>query len=178
MPSLLHTVTMQARESLPLSLANSLPRLDLFTTLRCTLYRAAGMTIGENCLIWGPLTIRPIGGCRNILIGDNTFLNTEIRFGAPQAKIRIGNNVQIGPRVMFETVNHNVDASGSERKKARHGTITVEDGVWIGAGAIILPGVMIGHDAVIAAGAVVTRDVEPKTLVGGVPAKIIRRFAA
>jgi acetyltransferase-like isoleucine patch superfamily enzyme len=54
----------------------------------------------------GPLTIRPIGCVKNIEIGEGSTLNTETRFGVPQSKVIIGRKVQIGPRVMFETVNH------------------------------------------------------------------------
>ena len=94
------------RELFFLTLANNLPRVKIFDKIRFVIYRMAGLTIKGKCTIWGPLTIRPIGGAKNIEIGKGTFINTEIRFGVPKDKVIIGANVQIGPRVMFETVNH------------------------------------------------------------------------
>jgi len=59
-------------------------------------------------MIWGPLTIRPLVGARNIAIGSGGLLNTNIRFGVPSAPVTIGRNVQIGPNVSFETVSRDV----------------------------------------------------------------------
>jgi acetyltransferase-like isoleucine patch superfamily enzyme len=162
---------MAFREFLFLPLANNLPRLRICDRFRHVLYRLAGVRAGR-CSIWGPLTIRPIGGASNISIGDGSFLNTEIRFGA-RASVTIGRHVQIGPRVMFETVNHTTSAGGGAKRGSSSLPIRVEDEAWIGAGAIITPGVTIGSGAIVAAGAVVTKDVAPGTIVGGVPAKVI-----
>jgi acetyltransferase-like isoleucine patch superfamily enzyme len=132
------------------------------------------MKIHGKCNLWGPFTIRPIGGVKNIEIGSGTFMNTEIRFGVPKDKVIIGSRVQIGPRVMFETVNHGLVY---EKGKGRGGwtkPIIIEDEVWIGAGCIITQGVTIGKGAVIASGAVVTKDVAANTIVGGVPAKFLK----
>ncbi|MCX6501594.1 MAG: DapH/DapD/GlmU-related protein [Microbacterium sp.] len=60
--------------------------------------------------------------------------------------------------------------------KSTFGEISIGEGVWVGSGAIILPGITIGDGAVVAAGAVVTRDVDPHTLVGGVPARVLRNL--
>ena len=116
----------------------------------------------------------PIGKSKNIEIGENTFLNTEIRFGCSVEKVIIGDNCQIGPRVCFETVGHNLKYIKGIKRSGNDKEIVVEDGVWIGCGAIILQGVTIGEGAVVAAGAVVNKDVIPKSIVGGVPAKLIR----
>jgi len=125
-------------------------------------------------VIWGPLVIRPLGGARNIAIGTGTFVNTNARFGVPKERVALGNNVQIGPNVSFETVSHGLVYVPGEGRGDIVKPIVVEDEVWIGAGAIITGGVTIGRGAVVAAGAVVTRDVAPRTVVGGVPAKLIR----
>lgn len=137
-------------------------------------YALAGIRIEGRCTVWGPLTIRPVGGARNIAIGDGSFLNTNIRFGVPSAPVTIGRNVQIGPSVCFETVSHGLDYVPGKGREDIVRAITVEDQAWIGAGVIICGGVTIGRGAVVAAGAVVTKDVAPRTLVGGVPAKLIR----
>lgn len=162
------------RELFFLPLANHfLPRLRAMDWGRYLIFRLAGMRIAGRCTIFGPLIIRPVGGAKQISIGKRTFLNTEIRFGCSRATITIGNHCQIGPRVSFETMNHTPRHSG-EKRGGTPENIVVEDEVWIGCGAIILPGVTIGRGAVVAAGAVVNRDVEPYTMVGGVPAKPIK----
>ena len=162
------------RELLFLALANHCPRIRLFDKIKYIFYRFAGLKIRGRCTIWGPLTIRPIGGAKNIEIGKRTFINTEIRFGVPKDKVIIGNNVRIGPRVMFETVNHGLRYVPGKGRGSWSQPILVEDEVWIGAGSIITQGVTVGRGSVVSAGAVVTENVEPNTIVGGVPAKFIR----
>jgi maltose O-acetyltransferase len=162
-------------ESLFLCLANHLPRISLLDKGRYLLLRLAGMRIQGKSLIWGPVVVRPIGGARNISIGSGCFVNTEVRFGCPD-RISIGNNVQIGPRVSFETAGHGLVFVPGKGRGTHTKPIRVEDEVWIGAGAIILQGVTIGRGAVVTSGAVVTRDVEPLTVVGGVPARTIKRI--
>jgi maltose O-acetyltransferase len=160
------------KELIFLTLANHLPRLKLCDRIRFRLLRLAGMQIDGKCEIWGPLTVRPLGASSNVSIGARSFLNTDIRFGAP-ARITIGARVQVGPGVMFETSTHGlVYLPGKGRGTAFH-PVVIEDEAWIGAGAIITPGVTVGRGAVVAAGAVVIDDVAPHTLVGGVPARVI-----
>ena len=154
-------------------MANHLPRLPFFEKKRYFLLRLAGMNIKEKCKISGRLTVRPIGAIQNISVGNGVFLNTEIRFGCKD-QILIGSNVMIGPRVSFETVNHDLLSTDNQGRKAFTKPIVVEDNVWIACGAIILPGVTIRKGAIVAAGAVVNKDVEAYTIVGGVPAKFIK----
>jgi acetyltransferase-like isoleucine patch superfamily enzyme len=161
------------RELIFLTLANHLPRLAFLDRGRHILCRLAGMEIGGRCLIWGPLVIRPIGFARHIAIGRGSFVNSYVRFGV-RAPVRIGCNVQIGPYVAFETVGHGLVYEPGKGRGDSYAPITVEDEVWIGAGAIITQGVTIGRGAVVAAGAVVNRDVAPRTVVGGVPARFLR----
>ena len=162
-----------------LPIANYLvPRIKFLDYGRFLLYKLAGLKIRGKALIFGPLIIRPIGKAKNIEIGDGSFLNTHIRFGCPGAPIKIGRHCQIGPNVMFETVDHDLQAKPGENRATKTQPITLEDHVWVGAGAIILGGVTIGEGAVVAAGAVVNKDVAPRTLVGGVPAKLIKELDA
>lgn len=162
-----------------LPIANYLiPRIKFLDYGRFLLYKLAGIKIDGAALIFGPLIIRPIGKAKNIHIGKRSFLNTHIRFGCPSAPIRIGAYCQVGPGVMFETVMHDLQATPGETRATQTEPITVEDHVWIGAGAIILGGVTVGEGAVIAAGAVVNKDVAPHTMVGGVPAKLIKELDA
>ena len=164
------------RELIFLTLANHLPRIKYLDKRRHILYRMAGISVKGWCKIAGPLVIRPIGGAKNIEIGQGSSLNTEIRFGVPNDKVIIGEHVQVGPRVMFETVEHGTRYIPGKGRNGWTKPIFVEDEAWIGAGAIILQGVTIGRGAVVAAGAVVTRDVEPNSIVAGVPAKHIKHI--
>jgi maltose O-acetyltransferase len=164
------------RELIFLPLANHLPRMMLSDFVRYFFYKLAGIRIEGRCIIYGPLIIRPFGSAKNISIGKGSFLNTEIRFGCPEDKIVIGRNCQIGPRVCFETVSHGMVYRPGKGRGRWTKPITVEDEVWVGAGVIITQGVTIGKGAVIAAGAVVEKDVEPMTLVGGVPAKPMKKI--
>lgn len=162
-------------ESVFLAAANCLPRSEwIDRVVRFRLYKLAGLKISGRCLIWGPLIIRPIGGAKNIQIDEGTFINTEVRFGVPIDAVHIGKNVHIGPRVMFETVNHALHFQPGIGRKTSTKPIIVEDEAWIGAGVIVTQGVTIGRGAVVAAGAVVVKNVDANTLVGGVPATVIR----
>ena len=100
-------------------------------------------------------------------IGDNNYI---------QGKVTIGNNVMIGPQVMFIASNHNYSdiSTPMNRQGKSEKEIIVEDNVWIGARAIVLDGVTIKKGTIIAAGAIVTKDTEENTIVGGNPAKKIR----
>jgi len=155
-------------------LGNSLPRFNWCDNIRYKFYRIAGMSVDNDVKFFGPITVRPLGGMKNIAIGEGTFLNTETRFGCPKQKISIGKNCQIGPRVSFETVNHELVYNDKSGRKDIVLSVTVEDEVWIGCGAIVLPGVVIGKGSVVASGAVVTKNVPPMTVVGGIPAKVIK----
>ncbi|QGV04706.1 sugar O-acetyltransferase [Lactobacillus acetotolerans] len=106
-------------------------------------------------------------------IGENGFINQNCQF-VDVGGITIKNNVFIAPNVTITSVNHSLDSK--HRDQIIFGQVIINDDVWIGAGAIIVPGITIGKGAVIAAGAVVTKDVEPYTLVGGIPAKVIKNL--
>lgn len=162
------------RELIFLTLANHLPRLKISDKIRFKLLRRAGMKINGRCMILSPLGIRPVGGAKNIEIGKGTFINTDVRFGVPDGKVIIGENVLIGGRVSFETVSHPTNYTPGKQRSRTTGSIVVENDVWIGAGVIVIQGVTIHRGAIVAAGSVVTKDVEANTIVGGVPAKFIK----
>ncbi len=111
-----------------------------------------------------------------IYIGDGSYLNSETCFGCENDVIQIGKDCLVGPRVSFETASHDRFLNNIKVRPYFTKPIVVQDSVWIGAGAIILPGVTIKEGAVIAAGAVVNRDVEAFTVVGGIPAKRIKEL--
>lgn len=108
---------------------------------------------------------------KNITIGKDVFINSGCHF-QDQGGIEIGNGAWIGHNVVLATINH--DLSPKENRKNHYAPVKIGAHVWIGSNATILPGVTIGNWAVIAAGAVVTRDVPTMTVVGGVPAKVLK----
>ena len=120
-----------------------------------------GSTLHWQCRFFTPEGIS-IG--QNTLIGNNAFLDGR-------CGLRIGNRVITASEVAIYTLEHDIDDPQFVHVGA---PVVVEDYVYIGPRAIILPGVRIGEGAVIAAGAVVTKDVDAYTLVGGVPARFIR----
>lgn len=136
--------------------------------------KLAGVSIIGRPFIIPPIIIYPVDKIANVTIGENTFINMFCRFGCPTANIVIGNNVAVGPNVSFETVNHGLVYSSNFGRGTVSKRIIVEDKVWLGAGVIVLQGVTIGEGSVICAGAVVTKDVEPYCVYGGVPAKMIK----
>lgn len=163
-----------------ISLGNAMPTYGPFNRIRPALYRAAGMTIGANVTIIGPLNVELSLNeetIRGISIGDRAYLNFDTRLACRNSRIAIGADVQIGPRVSFETATHDSVFAPEVGRGLDHHEIRVEDKVWIGAGATILPGVTIHEAAVVAAGAVVTKDVAAYTVVGGVPARKIKDIA-
>lgn len=112
----------------------------------------------------------------NISIGNNVFINQQcILVG--EEKITIEDNVSIGFRSMIITSNNETHINPETGNRKHYDQpIHIGKNVWIGAGATILSGVTIGQGSVVAAGAVVTKDVPPFTLVGEVPARIIKRI--
>jgi len=110
----------------------------------------------------------------NIRVGANVFINQGCMLG-DIGGIDIGDDVMIGPRVMLLTAGHPLDPD-RRRRQIVAAPIVIERNVWLGAGATVLQGVTVGSDAVVAAGAVVTRDVPPRTLVAGVPARVLREI--
>lgn len=108
-------------------------------------------------------------------IGNNVSVNRGVEFYSDffgKNKIIIEDNVRIAPNARFHASGHDIDDPTLNRHVG--GEIRVKRGAWVGAAAIILPGVIIGENAIVAAGAIVTKDVEPQTIVGGNPAKLIR----
>lgn len=110
---------------------------------------------------------------QNITVGKNVFINSGCCF-QDQGGIEIGDNVLIGQQVVIATLNH--DLSPAKRGNMLPAPVKIGNGVWIGAHATILSGVTVGDGAVIAAGAVVNKDVPANTVVGGVPAKVIKNI--
>jgi maltose O-acetyltransferase len=165
--------------SIRFGLAQCLVRLlppGMWGRLRAALYRTAGLRVGQGTLFAGPLTLGTARGCaQRIQIGSHCFLNTHI-FVDAAALVTLGNGVSVGHHVVIVTSDHAIGPPMFRAGTLQPRPVTLEDGVWIGAGVTLLPGVTVGAGSVVAAGAVVTRDVPANTLVGGIPAKVIRQL--
>lgn len=133
--------------------------------------RVVGMRIGaHSSLLMGQyiyVTGRRARGCAGITIGAHTIVNRQCCLDG-RGGLTIGDNVSISPGVWLLTDQHDMDDPVFAERFAR---IVIHDHVWLGSRALVLPGVTIGEGAVVAAGAVVTKDVPPYTVVGGVPAR-------
>ena len=137
------------------------------------------LTTAKNCF-----------NARWVTVGNGTYGELDIRhFGNPDERVVIGNYCSIGPECVFMTGGeHRYDGLSTypfrmklgltENESITRGPIVLEDDVWLGFRSTIMSGVTIGKGAVVAAGAVVTKDVPPYAIVGGVPAKVIKyRFS-
>ena len=110
---------------------------------------------------------------KNISVGRNVFINACCHF-QDHGGVTLGDGCMIGHNVVFATLNHELDPA--RRAEMTPAPSVLGRNVWVGSNATILQGVTIGDGAVVAAGAVVTRDVPAATVVGGVPARLIRRI--
>lgn len=139
--------------------------------LKRVLLRWAGAKVGENVRIASSARFFLTG---QLIIGDGTWIGHEVLIAGGDANVTIGANVDIAPRVTIVTGSH--ELYGIEGRAAGNGfsrPVHIMDGAWIGAAAIILGGVVIGRSSMVAAGAAVHRNVADKTVVGGVPARVI-----
>ena len=135
--------------------------------------RWAGVNVAKHVRVCSSIKVFGTG---KLSIGEDTWIGHECLI-VSACFVQIGANVDIAPRVYIGTGSHKLDVDGA--RSAGVGTtkpVKIGDGAWLGAGCLILPGVTIGEKAVVAAGAVVTNDVKPYTLAGGVPARVIKQL--
>lgn len=116
-----------------------------------------------------------------IEVGDDVFIGQGAVLLASESKIVLGSKIMLGPNVTIMGGDHNTSQIGrymydvDEKLPENDLPVHIEDDVWIGTGAIILKGVVIGRGSIVAAGALVINDVSPYSIVGGVPAKEIKK---
>ena len=146
---------------------------QLWRTLRRYRYRMIGIDTGPGTTIDRGVCIRE----GNIRFGADCYVNRNCYFDLT-GDILIGDNVVIGHGVTFITAAHQIGPPSRRAGDVRGASITVENGVWIGSNATILPGVVISSGSIVAAGAVVNKRVHPNTLVAGVPAKVVRPISS
>ena len=111
----------------------------------------------------------------DVMIGDHTRIGLHNTIIGP---VIIGSHVNLAQGITVTALNHNFEDSKKriDEQGVSTNAVVIEDDIWIGANAVVLPGVTIGHHSVVAAGAVVTKDVPPHSLVAGVPAKVIKQI--
>lgn len=135
-------------------------------TIRNLVYRMSGLKMGNNSVIYGKAEIR---SPENIIIGHNSIIGHNAILDG-RGGLEIGSNVNMSSGVWIWTAEHNKDDPLFD---ITFDKVIIEDYAWISCRTTILPNIRIGRGAVVCAGAVVTKDVPPYAIVGGVPAKII-----
>ena len=160
---------------------SSLVPAYLWDMIWAPIYRRAMKSCGRG------VYLRPMSsdfkGLENLSIGEGTSIPKGATFYCTKASLTIGKKVIFGPKPTIITGDHRIDIQGKyiiditddEKLSENDQPVTIEDGCWIGANVTILKGVTIGHDSVVAAGSVVTKSCEPYSIIGGVPAKLIRK---
>ena len=136
--------------------------------LREIMSRLTGKQIDDSFRLFPPF-YTDFG--KNITIGRDVFINSGCHF-QDQGGITIGDGSLIGHNVVIATINHDLEPENN--RKNHYAPVMIGNHVWIGSNATVLAGVAIGDWAVVAAGAVVTQEVPPLTVVGGVPARVIK----
>ncbi len=132
--------------------------------------------IGKDCILEPPIRI---DNGSKVTIGDNFYSNYNLTL-LDFERITFGDSCYIGPNVVITSASHPLHPTERRRMddEAMRGSkpIVIEDNVWIGANCTILPGVTIGQGSIIAAGSVVTKDIPPMSIAGGIPCKAIREI--
>lgn len=127
-------------------------------------------SVGERTVLLSPFHA---GFGSRVHIGDDFFGNVNLTF-VDDVEIRIGDGVMIAPGVTLTTTGHPIHPDLREDFRRFSEPIVIEDKVWIGSNAVVLPGVRIGYGSVIGAGSVVSRDIPPMSVAVGVPCRVVR----
>ncbi len=149
-----------------------------FSRVRTALLRGLGLRVGVGSLFAGALRLTGPGSMRDLLsVGPGCYITGPLHVDLA-APVHIGARVYMGYDVALITVDHELRDSAQRCGPRVYRPIWVDDGVWIASRVVILPGVRLGAGSVVAAGAVVTRDVPANTMVGGVPARVLRELGS
>lgn len=144
-----------------------LPPTRMFAFKR-GLLRWAGAKVGTNVRVASTASFHLTGA---LSIGDGTWIGHDVLIVGGDAPVSIGARVDIAPRVVIVTGSHHIGTSDKAAGSGYSRPITIHNGAWIGACALVLGGVTVGSNAIVAAGAVVIHDVRERSTVGGIPAK-------
>ena len=128
--------------------------------------------LGENCYVEPPL--RANWGC-NTHFGNDVYANFNLTL-VDDTDIYVGNHVMFGPNVTIATAGHTIEPNLRRKQAQFNLPVHIGDNVWIGAGAVVLPGVSIGENSVIGAGSIVTKDIPANCVAYGNPCRVIREI--
>ena len=128
---------------------------------------------GENCYV--ELPFRANWGGHHVHFGNGVYANYNLTL-VDDGHIYVGDQVMFGPNVTVATANHPIDPSLRERGLQYNKDVHIGDNVWIGAGAVIVPGVRIGKNSVIGGGSVVTKDIPENVVAVGNPCRVLREI--
>lgn len=151
-----------------------MPRYKFANAIKSALLRSRGAVVGDDVNYYPGVWITP---ARNLEIGSNVNISLGVII-TTAGGVKIGDRTMLGYRTQILSSNHTIDAEA----EGVHGTgktyheVSIGKDVWIGGACVILPGVNIGDGAVVAAGSVVTKDVEKRSMVAGVPARQIKKL--
>lgn len=150
----------------------ALPRHKIFNFIKSNYMRIQGAKIGKSITYYPGIKINP---CMNVKLGDHVDLAWGVII-TTGGGVEIGDRTLIGYRTLISSANHVIPPNRGRIFDAGHipKKVIIMNDVWIGGNCVITAGVTIGEGAVVAAGSVVTKDVAPFTIVGGVPAKLIK----
>lgn len=142
---------------------------------RCVIERPDGVRLGDRVVLEQDIYLKLVDDNASLTIGEFSFLGKGVEIDC-QEEISIGEHALLAPGCFITDHNHNLVADKRiDQQSCTSSRVIIERDVWIGANAVVLPGVRIGEGAVVGAGAVVTRDVDSFSVVGGVPARLIAR---
>jgi maltose O-acetyltransferase len=159
-------------------LASGILPQNSFNRVRTVLLRVLGVPIAPTSCFAGAVRITGAGSIRELLsIGPGCHITGPLHIDL-NAPVRIGARVYMGYDVELITTDHEIGDPTQRCGRRVYRPIHIGEGVWIGSRAVILPGVSVGNGSVVAAGAVVNRNVPANTLVGGVPARLLRELDA
>lgn len=152
---------------------------DMFNHQRANAYRLAGVRIGRAAQILGPLRLVTAGAWGDKLslleIGEEAAIDTPCTFTL-MAPLFIGRRVHVGMGTLILTGSHAVGDEDERCGPYISAPVCIEDGCWLGARIVILPGVTIGAGSVVAAGSVVTRSMPPNSTIAGNPARVVGKL--
>lgn len=141
----------------------------------CQFLNPRNISLGSRVTLENNVFIKIVSPTAKFAVGDFVFIGMGVEFDILQ-EVKIGSHVLLAPGVFITDHNHQTVASlRIDQQECIAKPVVIENDVWVGAKAIILPGVTIGRGAVVGAGSVVVNDVEEMTIVAGVPAKLIGR---
>ena len=155
-----------------MSLVLRLPRYSSSLIIKKWFLELVGAKIGKNVIIYPGVWIAP---GRNLIVEDYVDISKDVLI-TTSGGVFIGKRTLVGYRTQILSANHSIPKIGERFPVSGdvYGRVTICKDVWIGANCVITPGITIGEGAVVAAGSVVTKDIAPNSIVGGVPARFIR----